>query len=183
MALPLRVTVSPDRIEAASGDSHTLDVTVRNTSDIVEHYVIDVEGLPNGSSARAEPELTKLRPGETGVAKVHLTVPAEPPTAAGLYTMGVVVHSRYRKDVSRCEEIPLTVAPVEKVTVRVEPEVAAGGRFAQYSVEVVNDGNTPVGLRLTSTDPERHVESTFQPPTLNLPPSTSAQSVLSVEAP
>ena len=96
MALPLRVTVSPDRAEASPGDALTLEVSVRNISDIVEHYVIEAVGLPPGASVRTEPDVTKLRPGETGAATVRLTVPAEPPAPAGLYTLGVLVRSRYR---------------------------------------------------------------------------------------
>jgi hypothetical protein len=183
MALPLRVTVSPDRLDAACADSPTLDISVRNTSDIVEHYVIDVQGLPEGASVRSEPEVTKLRPGDTGSATLHLTIPAEPPAAAGRYVLGVVVHSRYHEEVSRCEELPLTIASVEKITVRVEPEVGTGGRFAQYGVEVTNDGNTPAAVRLTATDPERRVRSAFQPATLELRPGASARTALTVRAP
>jgi hypothetical protein len=183
MAVPLRVTVSPDRVSAASEDSRAVAVTVRNTSDIVEHYEIDVTGLPEGGGFRAEPDVTKLRPGETGEVTVHLTLAADPPAAAGEHTLGVVVRSRYRGDVSRCEEVTLTVAPIDEITVRIEPEVVTGGRFAHYTVAVTNDGNTPVALRLASTDPERHVSATFQPATLDLIPGASAQSTMSVAAP
>src|SRR5918912_1647927 len=95
MPLPLRVSVSPDRADTTSGAELTLDVTIRNTSDIVEHYVVDVLGAPPGASARVEPEVTKLRPGETGSASVRLALPERPPAPAGLYTLGVLVHSRY----------------------------------------------------------------------------------------
>jgi hypothetical protein len=183
MALPLRVTVSPDRVDANAGDVLTLDVTVRNTSDIVEHYVIDTVGLPQGASARTEPEVTKLRPGETGNATVRLTVQQQPPPEAGVYTLGVVVHSRYRDEISRCEELPLTVAPVENVALRIAPEVATGGRSASYTVQVANEGNTRVRLRLSSTDPERRVVSSFQPPELDLWPGAVGQSLLTVRAP
>ena len=183
MAVPLRVTVSPERVSAASGDSPSIGVTVRNTSDIVDHYEIEVTGLPEGGSFRAEPDVTKLRPGETGEVTVHIVVAADPPAAAGEHTLGLVVRSRYRPDVSRCEEVTLTIAPIDEVTLRIEPELVTGGRFAHYAVSISNDGNTPVALRLTSTDPERHVTATFQPATLDLPPGASAQSTMSVTAP
>jgi hypothetical protein len=183
MAFPLRVSVSPEHLETDPGDAPTVEVTVRNTSDIVEHYVIDLLGLPAGSGAHAEPEVTKLRPGETGTAAVRIAVPSEPPAPAGLYTLGVLVRSRYRDDVSRCEELPLTVAQVEAVSVRVEPEVATGGRSARYVVDVVNGGNIPLRLQLTAADPERKVVWSFQPSMVDLPPGTVARTMLAVRAP
>jgi hypothetical protein len=183
MVFALRVTVAPDRLDAASGESFDLAVTVRNTSDIVEHYAIDVLGLPPGANAVADPEVTKLRPGETGAATVRLTLQQDPPTPAGYYILGVLAHSRYREEVSRCEELPLTVRPEERVNIRVAPEVATGGRSARYAVEVANVGNTPLRLRLSSTDPERRVQSSFQPPGLDLMPGATAQALMSVSAP
>jgi hypothetical protein len=183
MVFALRVTVAPDRLDAASGESFDLAVTVRNTSDIVEHYAIDVLGLPPGANAVADPEVTKLRPGETGSATVRLTLQQDPPTPAGYYILGVLAHSRYREEVSRCEELPLTVRPEERVNIRVAPEVATGGRSARYAVEVANVGNTPLRLRLSSTDPERRVQSSFQPPGLDLMPGATAQALMSVSAP
>ena len=55
MTLPLRVTVAPERADAAPGDALTLDVTVRNASDIVEHYGVEFLGLPDGATVRTEP--------------------------------------------------------------------------------------------------------------------------------
>ncbi|MGN9911786.1 COG1470 family protein [Phytohabitans sp. LJ34] len=183
MALPLRVTVSINRIDAAPGDRFNFDVTLRNTSDIVEHYVVEMLGLPAGATARVEPDVAKLRPGETATATVQLAVPEQSPAAAGLYTLGVLVRSRYRPEVSRCEEFPLTLAAVDDLAVRVDPEVATGGRGARYTVQVTNGGNLPVRLALGASDPERRVASTFEPPVLDLPQGATAHSFLSVHAP
>lgn len=183
MALPLRVTVSIDRVDASPGDRFTFDVDIRNTSDIVEHYVIEMLGLPAGTTARIEPDVAKLRPGESASTTVSIAVPEQSPAAAGLYTLGVLVHSRYRPEVSRCEEFPMTLAAVEDLSVRVEPEVATGGRSARYTVQVTNGGNLPVRLALNASDPERRVASAFDPPILDLPQGATAFSFLSVNAP
>ncbi|HYN92872.1 MAG TPA: hypothetical protein VES42_03380, partial [Pilimelia sp.] len=183
MALPMRVAVSPDHADAAPGDSFTVDATVRNTSDVVEHYVVEVLGLPPGGTARAEPETIKLRPGESGAATVRVAIPADPPSPAGHYRLGILVSSKYRPEVSRCEEIPLQLAAVESVTVRAEPEVVTGKRTARYTVDIVNGGNVPVRLRLAATDPERRVAATFQPPAVDLPPRGATRVHLDVRAP
>ncbi|BFU44288.1 hypothetical protein [Krasilnikovia sp. MM14-A1004] len=183
MTLPLRVTVAPERADASPGDALTFDVTVRNASDIVEHYALELLGLPDGATVRTEPEVAKLRPSETGTLTVRVTLPVQPPAPAGTYVLGALVKSRYRDDVSRCVEVPLQLAAVEEITVRATPEVVTGGRAGRYTLEIANGGNAPVRLYLAATDPERRVRAEFQPAWVDLPPATSAQALLSVQAP
>jgi len=183
VTLPLRVTVAPERADAAPGDNLQFAVTVRNASDIVEHYGVEMLGLPVGSTVRTEPDVAKLRPAETGTLTVRVNLPVQPPAPAGTYVVGALVRSKYRHDVSRCVEVPIELASIEQITVRVTPEVVTGGRGGQYSVEIANGGNAPVRLYLTATDPERRVTATFQPPAVDLPPGTSARALLTVSAP
>jgi hypothetical protein len=181
--LPLRVTVAPERADAAPGDTLTFDVTVRNASDIVEHYGVEFVGLPDGATVRTEPEVAKLRPSESATLTVRIGLPVQPPAPAGTYVTGALVRSKYRQDVSRCVEVPVQLAPVEQITVRATPEVVTGGRAGWYTIEVANGGNSPVRLYLGATDPERRVAVAFDPPSLDLPPGTSARTLLKVHAP
>ncbi len=183
MTLPLRVTVAPERADAAPGDALTFDVTVRNTSDIVEHYGVELLGLPDGSTVRAEPDVAKLRPSESGTMTVRVTLPVQPPAPAGTYVLGALVRSPYRHDISRCVEVPVELASVEQITVQATPEVVTGGRAGRYTIEIANGGNAPVRLFLAATDPERRVTATFEPPGVDLRPGTSARVLLTVQAP
>jgi hypothetical protein len=183
VTLPLRVTVAPERADAAPGDNLQFDVTVRNASDIVEHYGVEMLGLPEGSTVRTEPDVAKLRPAETGTLTVRVGLPVQPPAPAGTYVLGALVRSKYRHDVSRCVEVPVELASIEQITVTTSPEVVIGGRAGQYTVEVANGGNAPVRLYLAATDPERRVTVQFQPPVVDLPPGGRARALLSVSAP
>ena len=183
MTLPLRVTVAPERADAAPGDALSFDVTVRNASDIVEHYGVELLGLPEGASVRTEPDVAKLRPAESGTVTVRVQLPVQPPAPAGTYVLGALVRSRHRHDVSRCVEVPVQLASVEQITVRPAPEVVTGGRAGRYTVEVANGGNAPVRLLMAATDPERRVTAAFDPPTVDLPPGTTARTLLTVQAP
>jgi len=182
MTLPLRVTVAPERADAAPGDNLSFDVTVRNASDIVEHYGVEMLGLPDGATVRTEPDTAKLRPAETTTVTVRVTLPVQPPAPAGTYVVGALVKSKYRHDVSRCVEVPIALAAIEQITVKAAPEVVTGGRAGRYTIEVANGGNAPVRLYLAATDPERKVNTQFQPAWVDLPPGTSAQALLTVEA-
>jgi hypothetical protein len=183
MTLPLRVTVAPDRADAAPGDALTFDVSVKNASDIVEHYGVEMLGLPEGATVRAEPDVAKLRPSESATLTVRVQLPVQPPPPAGTYVVGALVRSPYRQDVSRCVEVPVELASVQDITVRATPEVVTGGRAGRYTVEAANGGNSPVRLHLAATDPERRVTAVFDPPGVDLPPGTSAQALLTVQAP
>ncbi|GLZ00384.1 hypothetical protein [Actinoplanes sp. NBRC 103695] len=183
MTLPLRVSVTPERADASPGDALTFDVTVRNASDIVEHYGVEFLGLPDGAQVRTEPDVAKLRPSESGTLTVRITLPVQPPAPAGTYVLGALVRSKYRHDVSRCVEVPVQLASIESIAVKAIPEVVTGGRAGRYTVEVSNGGNAPVRLYLAATDPERRVIATFEPGWVDLPPGTSAQALLTVQAP
>ncbi|MFD0524767.1 COG1470 family protein [Paractinoplanes durhamensis] len=183
MTLPLRVNVAPERADASPGDNLQFDVTVRNASDIVEHYGVELLGLPDGATVRTEPEVAKLRPAESGTLTVRVALPVQPPAPAGTYVVGALVRSKYRHDVSRCVELPIQLASVEQITLRTTPEVVTGGRSGQYTLEIANGGNAPVRLYLAATDPERRVSAVFQPGWLDLPPGTTARVLLSVSAP
>ena len=183
MTLPLRVTVTPERADAAPGDALTFDVTVRNASDIVEHYGVEFLGLPDGSQVRTEPDVAKLRPSESATLTVRVSLPVQPPAPAGTYVLGALVQSKYRHDISRCVEVPMELASIESITVKATPEVVTGGRAGRYTIEVSNGGNAPVRLYLAATDPERRVTTSFEPAWVDLPPGNSAQALLTVQAP
>jgi hypothetical protein len=183
MAVPLRVGVTPDRADTQPGEALAVEVSVRNTSDVVEHYGLELLGLPEHTGARIEPDVIKLRPGESGTAAVRLTLAVDPPATAGTYTVGVLVRSRYRAEISRCEELAIKVAVVQQIGLRVEPEVATGKRSAKYRVRVVNGSNVPVRLLLAATDPERRVKARFDPPMLALYPGDATEAALAVRAP
>ena len=183
MTLPLRVTVAPERADAAPGDNLQFDLTVRNASDIVEHYGVEMLGLPDGAKVSVEPDAAKLRPTESGTLTVKVNLPTQPPAPAGTYVVGALVRSKYRHDVSRCVEVPIELASVEQITMKVTPEVVNGGRTGQLTVDLTNGGNAPVRLFLAATDPERRVSATFQPPSVDLPPGGGARVYLAVGAP
>jgi hypothetical protein len=183
MAVPLRVDLTPDRADAQPGEALALQVSVRNTSDVVEHYGIDLLGLPQNTGARVEPDVIKLRPGETGAASVRLTLGTDPPAMAGIYTVGVLARSKYRAELSRCEELTLNVAVVQQIGLQVAPEVATGKRSAKYQVQVVNSGNVPVRLLLAATDPERRAKSRFNPPLVGLQAGEAETVALAIRAP
>ncbi|NLT53062.1 MAG: hypothetical protein GXX79_00520 [Actinomycetales bacterium] len=168
--MALAVSVVPDRISLAPGGSAKVQVAVVNSGTIVEHYAAQVLGLPPGQSARVEPPTLKLNPGQRGTMTVHLELTGPRPPSAGTFMLGVLVSSPYRQEVSRCEELALEVQPAPALSLRVRPEVATGGRRADFDVEVGNGGNTRLTVELSGSDAEQKVSTDFEPWRLVVPP-------------
>lgn len=182
MAAPVKVTVAPERIGVRPGESAEVEVTIQNGTAVVEHFGAAVVGLPRDDYFQCEPDVVKLRPRETGTVKVRITVPERGGMPAGPYTLGVLVRSPYQREVSRCEELPMDVAPAPELTMSVQPEVVLGGRVGHYTVTLGNEGNTPLGVTLSGKDQESRVGFEFEPRQLLLEPGMAGGAQVTVRA-
>jgi hypothetical protein len=183
MSNTLKVTLDVEKLTLRPGDTAELQATIENGSSIVQHYGTSVLGLPSGDCYDADPAVTKLRPGEAASVRVRISIPERAELHAGRYTLGVLVRSQYQSDVSRCEELPLDIVPVQALSIAAQPEVATGGPTATYALRVTNDGNTPLAVSLSGSDPEDKVRFSFRPRALQLPTGTTAPAQLTVRAP
>ncbi|TCO55207.1 hypothetical protein [Actinocrispum wychmicini] len=182
MAVAMKVTVAPDRISLRPGESADVELTIQNASQVVEHFAGSVVGLPSNDLYTCEPEVVKLRPREVGTLRMKITVPDRGGLVAGPYTLGLVVKSPYSQEVSRCEELPLEVQPAPALTMQVQPEVATGGKIAHYGVNLANEGNMPMAVTLSGTDPENRVGFKCEPKAMRLEPGQAAGANVTVNS-
>jgi hypothetical protein len=179
---PVQVTVEPDGIALAPGESAEVTVTIQNASQVVEHFATSVLGLPRQDLYSCEPSVVMLRPREVGTVRVRISIPERSGPVAGRYTLGVLVTSPYQREVSRCEELVLDVRPVPALTMAAQPEVALGGATGGYALSIANEGNTPLAVTLTGRDQENRVGFEFEPRELRMAPGMVAQARLAVRA-
>ncbi|SMC54297.1 COG1470 family protein [Kibdelosporangium aridum] len=182
MAIAMKVTVSPERISLGPGETADVELTVQNASQVVEHFAAHVVGLPSNDLFRCEPDVVKLRPKEVGTLRMQISVPERGGMIAGPYILGLVVKSPYSQEVSRCEELPLDVRPAPALTMNVQPEVANGGKIGNYVINLANEGNMPMAVTLSGTDPENRVGFKFAPRELRLEPGMVAGSQVTVNS-
>ncbi|MCE7011218.1 hypothetical protein LWC34_51690 [Kibdelosporangium philippinense] len=182
MAIAMKVTVSPERISLGPGETADVELTVQNASQVVEHFSAHVVGLPSNDLFRCEPDVVKLRPKEVGTLRMQISVPERGGMIAGPYILGLVVKSPYSQEVSRCEELPLDVRPAPVLTMNVQPEVANGGKVGNYVINLANEGNMPMAVTLSGTDPENRVGFKFAPRELRLEPGMVAGSQVTVNS-
>jgi hypothetical protein len=177
-----RVSVAPDRVSLRPGESTSVDVTIQNTSQAIEHYGPTVVGLPRDDLFGCEPSVVKLRPGESGTVQVSISIPERPAPDAGLYTLGVLVRSPYQRQVSRCEELRMEVQPAPALAIEAQPEVIVGGPDGTYTMRVANEGNTVIAVTLGGSDQERKVAFSFRPRSVQIAPNSSAPATVTVRA-
>jgi hypothetical protein len=182
MATALKVTVAPERISLRPGESADVELTIQNASQVVEHFSATVVGLPSTDLFTCEPDVVKLRPREVGTLRMQISVPERGGLVAGPYTLGLVVKSPYSQEVSRCEELPLDVQPAPALTMSVQPEVATGGKVGHYGVNLSNDGNMPMAVTLSGTDPENRVGFKFEPREIRLEPGMATGANITVNS-
>jgi hypothetical protein len=175
------VSLEPSRVALGPGDSAAVTVSISNTGDVVEHYGVQVLGLPPGQVWEAGAPLTKLQPGESGRVVLRIELSEQAPPAAATLVLGVLVRSPYRPEVSRAEELRLDVRPAPGLSASAEPEVVTGSR-GDYRITLRNDGNTGLDIVLKGNDPENAVRLSFSPQRLTLMPGGSAVSDLTASA-
>ena len=175
VARTVRLDLDQEHVAVAPGESARIGLTLRNTSDVVEHLQVEVRGLPPGARAQTDPPTVKLLPGATAECTTTLELSATPAPDAGPHVLGVLARSPHRREVSRCEEIRLDVPARPALSLRVEPELVRGGGRATFTATLVNEGNTPLQPTLGGNDPERQVQLRFSPPAVALHPRQSAQ--------
>ena len=178
----MRVEVQPERLRCAPGEQAALTIALRNVGDVVQHFECLVLGLPDGATATASPEVAKLRPGESSRMTVTVALGTSPAPRAGDYVLGLVVRSSHDAQVSRCEEVPLSVTVVDSLALALEPTLLNGGSTSEFGATVSNQGNAPARVHLTGRDPEGRVRFVFSPTRVDVAPGETAAVRASVQS-
>jgi len=159
--------VSPE-VVLAQGDTAVVEVEVTNVDDVIRSYRVDVLGLDT-DWVQVESVALDLFPGERRVVPVMFRLPPDFP--AGRRSVAIEVSEPGVGDaVPVVVDAILTVAPVDALTLSVEPAAVECGRTGTFVLTPVNTGNTTLDLAVVAQEPERVVSVTFDPPQQRLHP-------------
>ena len=168
---------SSDVVVALDGSSSELVLQVRNCSDIVDGYEVDVSGAPVWLKVEAQP--LRLLPDSTEPLAVRFRLVSESLVPAGQGTVRLRVRSLTQAPASQIVAVTVTVPVVEApVAMRTEPRVVRVRDVdtARFVVNLDNSAsNRTARLRLAGTDPELAVGFHFDPAELALGPGESAR--------
>lgn len=156
----------PAFIEATGGQTVKVEVSIANTSDVIDAYTVKVFGLD--PVWVDEPAPLSLFPGDIGTVDLHLQLPSGFP--AGMRS--ITFHACSQNDPSQfaLATITVNIAGVPKMSVNVDPVTITSGSRAQFGMVVANKGNASLVIEPSAVDPEDQSEFEFTPGMLHLLP-------------
>ena len=157
----------PTFVDASGGQSVAVEVSIANTSSLIDAFEVKVFGL---DPAWVElPPALSLFPGDLGAVIVNLHLPEGFP--AGMRSITFHVRSENDHEAFALATIALSVAGAPKMAVRVDPVTITGGRRAQFGMVVANQGNGALSVAPSAVDAEEKATFEFTPrdPTHLLP--------------
>lgn len=168
-ALPgsVQLTLSPSMVTVVPGSQAAAEVRVRNKSNIVDQYEIQVTGEPAPWTV-AEPGTLSLFPDKEGVATVRFRPPRSAEVSAGRKPFAIKAQSKASPEISARQEGVIDVAALQEAGLAITPRTARGGDSATYRLLVQNKGNAPLQLTLDAADPDELLTFEFDRPALTL---------------
>ena len=146
----------PVELSVEAGQTVSLTALVRNESEIVEHFRLSVDGLPDGWWS-VEREVVRLLSFGSGEYETELAVAIHPPRTAharaGRWEF-MVVASAVAQTLEARAAASVDVQPFQALELAVRPPVAAGRRRARFYADVGNVGNTPVAVDVGASELE-----------------------------
>ncbi|WUN84216.1 hydrolytic protein [Streptomyces erythrochromogenes] len=161
------------------GGIATTSLTVRNDSDIVEAYRLEVVG-DCAAWTTVEPERVSLYPGTSETVTIRLAPPRSPQVRAGDVPLAVRVLPTEQPEAVRVPETTVHVEQFRELRAESAPKRRRGWLRGRYRIAVRNEGNAPVKVGFTPAQPGEELKFDFAPPTLKLEPGESAEVVLKV---
>lgn len=163
----------------APGDTATTGFTVRNDSDIVEAYSLEVVG-DCASWTTVEPARVSLYPGTSETVTLRLAPPRSPEVRAGEVPLGVRVLPAEHPESVRVLETTVHVGEFRELHTELVPRRRRGWLRGRYRLAVRNQGNCPVVVGFTAGQPGEELAFAFDPAELRLEPGESAEAGLRV---
>ncbi|MEU6508342.1 hydrolytic protein [Streptomyces sp. NPDC046942] len=166
------VTVTPGGTAATS-------LTVRNDSDIVEAYTLEVVG-DCASWTTVEPERVSLYPGTSETVTIQLAPPRSPHVRAGDVPLGVRVLPAEHPESVTVPETTVHIEAFHELRTELLPRRRRGWLRGRYRLAVRNEGNTPARVSFSPEQPGEELKFGFTPAELALEPGESAETRLRV---
>ena len=178
MSANIGVSLSATKLQVGLGESVETTITIRNQGQVVDHFILKLEGLDPTwwtLSTRA----VALFPGDEDMAKLTIHPPKEGGARAGSYTFQIKAASKANPQEVTAEDVFLILRGFAAWEVDMAPTKVVG-RSGTYRLTVNNSGNTDVNLVFEGKDPEEGLRYEFSQDQLTVPAGETAQVRLKV---
>ncbi|MFT2019995.1 hydrolytic protein [Streptomyces sp. 796.1] len=160
-------------VSVTPGDTASTTLTVRNDSDIVEAYSLEVVG-DCAAWAVVEPARVSLYPGTSASVTIRLSPPRSFEVRAGAYPLAVRVLPAEHPEAVRVPETTVRVGTFRQLRTEMVPRRRRGWLRGRYQLALRNEGNAPVRLGFTPGQPGEELGFSFRPSMQSLAPGESA---------
>ncbi|MDN0200540.1 hydrolytic protein [Streptomyces sp. S.PNR 29] len=161
-------------VTVAPGGTATTSLTVRNDSDIVEAYSLEVVG-DCASWTTVEPPRVSLYPGTSETVTLRLAPPRSPEVRAGEVPLGVRVLPAEHPESVRVLETTVRIEEFHELHTELSPRRRRGWLRGRYRLAVRNQGNTPVQVGFTPGQAGEELGFAFSPAEPKLEPGESVE--------
>ncbi|MCX6006934.1 MAG: hypothetical protein NTZ34_06695 [Chloroflexi bacterium] len=179
MSANIGVILGTTRLEVAAGSSAEISLTVRNLSQIVDHYIISIEGLDPTWWNISVPTFS-LFPNDQGEAKISVHPPKEAEARAGGYSFRIKATSKADPQDFTTVEALLILKGFILWDIEMTPSKVTG-KSGTYNIKINNLGNTDAVIVLEAKDPEEALAFQFSQSTVTVPGGGSARAKLDVK--
>ncbi|WP_338017903.1 hydrolytic protein [Streptomyces taklimakanensis] len=149
-------------VTVAPGDTATTGVTVRNDSDIVEAYNLEVVG-DCAPWTTVDPPRVSLYPGTSETVTIRLEPPRSPEVRAGEVPLGVRVLPTEHPESVRVLETTVHIEEFRELRAELVPRRRRGWLRGRYRLTVRNQGNSPVRVGFTPGQAGEELGFAFSP--------------------
>ncbi|MCI0727022.1 MAG: protein kinase [Chloroflexi bacterium] len=163
----LSVVVQPTNIEVAPGSRADVQVELLNQGMTVDHFSLNVEGLPAGwVTVPGQP--VQLMPGANGALPLAIHPPPESQSTAGAHRYRLVVSSTSNAQESASVSGTVTVRPFERFAIDMRPMRLRNGGTCRVLIR--NEGNSETTYSVVGRDPAEAIAFEQQRGRLKLGP-------------
>jgi hypothetical protein len=172
--------LDPPQLDLPPGGEASCLLTVRNDTDIVEGYQVEVLGDAE-AWADVNPPTLRLYPGSDASVMISFRMPRTAKVAVREIPFAVRVTPMERPDNIVVPEGLLRVGALAELGGDLLPETSKARRSAQHDVAIDNTGNVPVRVTVQGSDPEEALTVRSRPVALVIPPGQAAIAQLRVK--
>lgn len=161
------LTLMATMVRVEAGSMATLAFEVKNDSRLVDHFVVQVNGLPEEWVVPPSQPLY-LMPGSRDTAQITFRPPRNSKSKAGAHPFEVRVVARAQNLYSPAEQATLVIAPFQLYTTELAPIRVK--RRGKVEVTLTNRGNAPESYTLYARDREQNINYELAATAITLEP-------------
>ena len=164
----IRLTLSPLKLQAQAGIVPAqATVQVQNLSDIVDKFLVDVEGLGETWSSRSASSIA-LMPQASDQVHISFHPPKKKGVKEGVYPFAITVRSQSMANETASVVGQLEVLPSREFKIKIHPFRVSAMRKASYLLNLANTSVSDVAIALEAIDLDDGCKFLIKPDRLTL---------------